>query len=86
MKIYKNTLQTEIFVLYRTLNLVFSQQYLLEKLQSLNLQILSCLLNKTSKPRAMQEVLNLISGQYLSQEFLYNVLKTWFTASIVSSI
>lgn len=31
----------------------------------------------------MQEVLNLISGQDLSQEFLYHVFNTGFTAGIV---
>lgn len=45
-------------------------------MKSLNLQILARLLNKISKPKGIQAVLNLISGQALSQEFIFHALST----------
>ena len=48
---------------------MFYQWNLIGKLQSHNSQLLSCLVNGISKPREDLEVLNMILGQELSQEF-----------------
>lgn len=49
--------------------MVFLQQNTIGKLQAQDSQFLSFLQNEISKPRGILEVLNMISGQELSQEF-----------------
>ena len=63
--------------------MVFLQQNTIGKLQAQDSQFPSCLQNEISKPRGILEVLNMISGQELSQEFPGHVT-TWFAASIIA--
>ena len=69
MKMHKTNYKQKIFILYRALDMVFLWQNMIGKLQSQDSQFLSHLQNEISKPRGILEVLNMISGQELSQEF-----------------